>query len=204
MEDHHRMVLRTAIRPVMIASAMAVLLLPAACGMEGGDINDDPNAGTVQEQFDTLLQRPSFEEMTERYQEMVTKVRRATVQLGGIPEWRDSKGSTPISGAGCGFDFPDIGSDGGTRQINGGVSEGAIPDDRWPEVIERVGKIAESYGFNRREVFKDEPGDHDVRFYDSYGGDFVFGTKINTSMVISSGCFLKNEARERGFPSEAE
>ncbi|WP_040925943.1 LppA family lipoprotein [Saccharomonospora marina] len=64
---------------VVVAAALAVLLLPAACGTEGGDINDDPNAGTVQEQFDTLLQRPSFERMTERYKEMVTEVRQRRI-----------------------------------------------------------------------------------------------------------------------------
>lgn len=45
-----------AIRAVVSGASLAALLVASvACGTEGGDINDDPNAGTVQDQFDRLM-----------------------------------------------------------------------------------------------------------------------------------------------------
>ncbi|WP_084789563.1 LppA family lipoprotein [Saccharomonospora iraqiensis] len=169
------------VKPVVVASSLVAVVFASACGMEG-DINDDPNAGTVQDQFDTLMQRPSYEDMTERYKRMIKEVQDATVDIAGISEWRQPKGSTPVNGAGCGFDFPDIGRDGGTRQISGGVSEGPIPEGRWPKLINRVAQIAQRYGFERKQVFQDEPQNHRISLFDSYGGEFSFGTGDNTAM----------------------
>lgn len=81
---------------------------------------------------------------------------------------------------------------------------GAVPDDRWPQVVERVGRVAQRYGFDKHENIQDEPGMHRVRFVDSYGGDLTIGTNKNTSMTITSGCFLLQDARERGAPTETE
>ncbi|MBB3049805.1 hypothetical protein FHS23_000800 [Prauserella isguenensis] len=199
MEVRHRLV-----KPAVVASSLVALVLASACGMEGKDINDDPNAGTVQDQFNTLMQRPSFEDMTERYKQMIKEVQDATVNIAGIPEWEIPEGRTPVSGARCGFDFPDIGGDGGTRQISGGLSKGPIPENRWPDVIDRVTQIAQRYGFESQQVFHDKPQNHQISFSDSYGGEFSFGTESNTSMAITSGCFLLEQARQRGTPSEAE
>lgn len=200
MEDHHWRVLRTVARRAAIVCALATLVLPAACDGEG-DINDDPKAGTAQEQFDKLLRRPSFEEMTERYKQLVQEVRQVTIDVADLPAWEEPTG-TAIGGARCGFDFPDIGADGGTRQINGGFSRANISDDLWPKVVEQVARVARKYGFERSEVVQDKPGNHQIYFYDSYGGDLGLGTQAATSMSISSGCFLKDDARQRGTSPE--
>lgn len=202
MKDHHRRVLNTVVRPAVILCALATLTLPAGCGVEG-DINDDPNAGTVQEQFDKLMRRPSFEEMTERYKQLVKEVQQVTVDIAGLPAWEEPKG-TAVGGAGCGFEFPDIGADGGTRQINGGLSRANISDALWPKVVGQVAQIAREYGFERSEFARKKTGNHQVYFYDSYGGDLGLGTQTATSMSISSGCFLHEKARKRGTPAETK
>ena len=71
-------------------------------------------------------------------------------------------------------------------------------------MVDRVAQIAQRYGFDDHEMVQDKPGLHRVIFTDSYGGDFMLGTEVNTSMSISSGCFLLKQARQRGAPSEAE
>ncbi|OZM70628.1 hypothetical protein CFN78_24845 [Amycolatopsis antarctica] len=170
----------------------------SACGTEGKDINNDPNAGSAQEQYDKLLERPSFEDATEQYKELVAEVQRITVEVGGIPP----KG-TAVGGAACEFDFPGLGQDAGTRRINGGVPKAAIPDDAWPKVVAQVAEVGKRYGFERQQVFKDQPGNHQVRFFDSYGIDFSLSTEVDTSMSVSTACHFGDAARQRGAPADA-
>lgn len=195
------MVITMAARALAFALVVAALL--SGCTPEGrkiNDINDSPNAGTVEQQYATLAQRPDIDEATRVWLQLLDELKRLTVTEFALPEWLSTPGD-PVSGAGCGFDFPDIGGDGATRQINGGYSNAPITDDKWDQAVDKVGEIAKRYGFTRHERMIDRPGNHDVTYFHPDGTKVLFGTELNTVLTLISGCYLTAEAKRRGAPT---
>jgi hypothetical protein len=195
MVEEHQMTIR------VLVSVLAVATVLGGCAQEGRDINDNPNAGTIQQQFDTLTQRPDIEEATEQWLALIDEVQQALRTTFGLPEWVAYK-EDPIGRAGCGFDFPDIGGDGETRQIDGGYSEAPIPDENWDEAVTTVAAIAEKYGFTKYERMNDRTGYHDLDYLHPDGSRLLLGTQKNTTLAISSGCHLTAAAKRRGKPEE--
>lgn len=181
---------------------MAGLL--SACASEGSNINDDPNAGTQQQQYDTLLQRPNIEQVTDTYQKALQEIKQALTKTFDLPQW-EQRDDTPIGASACGFDFPDVHlPDGIARSISGGFSRSRIPEDRWEEAVEIVTDVAVNYGFQGPERVADEPGNREIRYFDTAGSRISYGQVKNMSISIRTGCHLTPEAHQRGGPPPEE
>jgi hypothetical protein len=193
---------RTPRRYLAIAIVLTGLL--SACVSEGSNINDDPNAGTQQQQYDRLLQRPDIEHATHTYQRALKEIKQALTDKFDLPRW-EQRDDTPIDESACGFDFPDIdGRQGVARSINGGFTRAAIPDDRWEEAVSTVTAIAKKYGFQGPERVADKPGNREIRYFDDAGSRLSYGQIKNMSTYISTGCHLTPGAHERGGPPPEE
>lgn len=191
---------RTA-RSYLTLLTLAALL--CGCMPEGGNINDNPNAGTIQDQYNTLVQRPDIEEATEKYKSLLDEVKAALTTRFDLPEWEYTDGSR-MDESGCGFNFPDVRADQGVaRSIRGGFTRESIPSRRWDEALQLVTKIANEYGFKGPQRIADEPGNREAYYFDAAGTRFAFGQVDNISIGISTGCFLTSEAHRRGGPVPA-
>ncbi|WP_162830255.1 LppA family lipoprotein [Amycolatopsis palatopharyngis] len=193
---------RAPLRKLALAVVLTGLL--SACVSEGSNINDDPNAGTQQQQYDTLLQRPDIEQVTDTYQAALDEIKGTLAKKFGLPEWEHGP-YREIGEAACGFDFPDVdGRQGITRTISGGFSRSTIPDDRWEESVQIITEIANKYGFKGPERVADKPGNREIRYFDAAGSRLSFGQVKNMSISISTGCHLTPEAHQRGGPPPEE
>lgn len=191
-------VLTRPARKYLTITTLAILL--CGCTPEDGDINADPNAGTVQEQYHTLLKRPNIEQATDKYQRLLADIRTALRDHFDLPPW-EHPDDTPIGAASCGFDFPDVrGDQGVTRTLKGGFTRKSIPEEEWSEALKLVTEVANQYGFKGPHRIADEPGNREVYYFDAAGSRFAFGQVNNISIGISTGCFLTPEAHRRGTP----
>ena len=59
-----------------------------------------------------------------------------------------------------------------------------IPDEVWPQVREHARELAARVGATESEMFADEPGHHNVRFFSREGTEFQVGSR---GAVITSG-----------------
>jgi hypothetical protein len=65
-----------------------------------------------------------------------------------------------------------------------------IPDDVWPKVLERVERAAASVGATQRQVFHDEPGNHEVLFVSPEGTELQIGSR-GAAIAAHTGCRLR-------------
>lgn len=166
---------------------IALLVAVTATGCGGPDVD---------ESFAKLMQRPDIEQTVTTYGEMSSKIReRLTTELGRSWE-QDSEGSA----SGCGNEF-DLGSDADVRHLPRWVSWGKLPDDQWPRAEVIVGEIVEGYGFGKAPaVIVDRQGDHEVVYKKPDGALVTFGTAVNTTLSVRTGCHLTERAHQRGTP----
>lgn len=90
----------------------------------------------------------------------------------------------------CGVDFP---AELGGRNISLAPwgFEGNIPDGKWTRARQIFADIAAEYGFRTGGLQLDEPGRHTASGVDTtLGAQYNFGTDINTSMRVTTGCHL--------------
>lgn len=137
---------------------------------------DDPMA--------ELSARPTLEQALARYEQMQQRIfDTLSAELGPFVWQRISDGI----GAGCGEDFPP-GSPGQTKSLPLWGFEANIPDERWPRAVRLIADISDDYGFSPPTVLADRPGQHDIFASDGYGGNYQFGTEVNTSWQVATGC----------------
>lgn len=179
---------------------LIVAALLCGCMPGGGNINDNPNSGTLQDQYNTLLQRPNIKQATAKYQKLISEIQALTREEYDFPEWEYNHGLA-FDESGCGFNFPDVPADQAVvRSIYGGFSRKSVPAAEWDDLVKKVARIADKYGLRGPKVVSDGPQDHQVQFFDSTGTRLDFGYIDNTVLAISTGCFLTPEAHRRGHP----
>ncbi|RSM85054.1 hypothetical protein DMH04_18975 [Kibdelosporangium aridum] len=152
---------------------------------------------TKDEQFAELMKRPDIEQIHDEYQKLLERIRNELVAKIGIAPWVPK--DEPFGGSGC-MEFPDI-SDTNKRRYSSGHSPGNLPDAKWPDAVKLVESIAGEHGFKLHGAVVDRPNDHEVTFGNDWGGELLFGTAINTTLSVSSGCHLSRAAKERGTPA---
>lgn len=169
-----------------LAMVLALLTLLTAC------IGPSPQEERMNAEAE-LAARPTSEEMISRYSEMQQRIRDTLDTELGPVEWsvrRDSAEST------CGGDFSAIG--GRNIAMAPWGFDGNIPDDRWPRARQIFADIASEYGFAPAGLQIDEPGRHSTNGVDvALGAQYTFGTNVNTSMQITTGCHLPAAATPR-------
>lgn len=144
--------------------------------------------GTVQEQQATLAARPTIQEITAHYERMQTELRQRLVAEIGVSEW--VKRSEP-SASGC-SDYPGIGGE--SRGLGFWGSDGNLPDARWPQALEIITEVTGDYGFTPPEIVVDRPSEHQIVGTDQYGATYNFGTAVNTSLSVATGCHRNPQA----------
>lgn len=75
-----------------------------------------------------------------------------------------------------------------TRHI---VFDGPIPDDVWPQALQRVRDSAAELGAHEVYNYVDKPGHHDVAVFANDGAEVRFGTRVAASLSARSDCYLK-------------
>ncbi|GAA3546190.1 hypothetical protein GCM10022222_32310 [Amycolatopsis ultiminotia] len=158
------------------------------------------NDKAAADQFKQLMQRPDIDEAAARYDEMYRKIREQLTNAVPSLHWEQTN---PPGRAACSTEFGAIDTagraDAQERGLGNWAAHGNLPDARWDEAVSIVGGVARSYGFNSGPtVVKNNPSDHYVTFHDSYGGELVFGTAVNTTLLVRTGCHLTAEAKKRG------
>ncbi|MGL4306625.1 MAG: LppA family lipoprotein [Mycobacteriaceae bacterium] len=139
-----------------------------------------------------LMDRPTLEDtvarLTQMQEDIITALSTAIPTIAWKP-YREP------GGAGC--DQPLTISDGHSRTLTGWSIEGGISDADWPQALDIVTRIARSYGFAEPGFYVDKPGRHDARYQDDLGNYFSFGTYLNASIAIGTGCFLPQADKTR-------
>lgn len=74
-----------------------------------------------------------------------------------------------------------------TRHI---VFDGPIPDDVWPQALQRVRDRAAELGAHEVFVYVDKPGDHDVAIHGDNDVEVQFGTRVAGVLSARSDCYL--------------
>jgi hypothetical protein len=168
-------------RPVA-AALLAVLTVLLCVGCSTPEPSTQEKAMDPQAE---LAARPTLEEMTARYDQMLQRIRdRLDTELGPFT-WHESDGRTWGT---CGRDFPShLG--GYTTSPPSWVSDRNIPDDQWPRAQRIVADITAEYGFATMGLQIDKPGRHHTHGSEpNLGAYYDFGTYLATTLRVSSGC----------------
>ncbi|QIZ36045.1 LppA family lipoprotein [Saccharopolyspora sp. ASAGF58] len=137
-----------------------------------------------------LRQRPSIEEISERYEQMQQRLLdRLNTEVGPL-SWAVSD---PVSRAVC-TEFPDV-FDAESRVLESWRAPGNLPDADWPLAVEIVQEITIEYGFGEPEIIINRSGDHEIIGNDQFGAVYQFGTAANTVLMITTGCHLLTAAK---------
>lgn len=187
-------------RRTVTTLVVAVMLFATGCDvLRGGDINGNPDAGSREQQYDVLRKRPDIEQITRTYQQLLADIMSTTSERFGLPDW--TLGSREeINASGCG-EFPGVElREGEKRSIRGGSARANLSDEKWQEALDVVAGLAREKGFTKGPgILIDRPGEHVVEFYDTrYGALLSFGTKLRTTLSISTGCHLTPEVHGGG------
>ncbi len=166
-------------------TALAIAVLAAGCAFTGSERDD------MDEKLATLTQRPTIEDIRATYEDMQVRLRdRLSAEVGPL-NWVNRRN---FSGAGC-ADFPNVGGE--SLTLDGWMSEGNLPDTRWGDAVLIVAEVTGEYGFGTPRVVVDRPSDHEITATDRYGGHYLFGTAVNTVLLVSTGCHLPANAHPR-------
>ena len=147
-----------------------------------------------------LRARPSFEQATAGYVQMLTEMRAALARI--VPDLRWEHPAPVVNGsAGCLPPFSDIP---GVATVDyGHDSFGRIPEDRWPEALQEITTIAAQYHFAAPQTLSvpaaSRPGaipPRIVYFHDPWGGNFSFQTEVNTILSVQSPCLRLADGRD--------
>jgi hypothetical protein len=187
-------------RTLCLIAAGCTTLVLSACGP------DTPPETTVDQkttQFTELMTRPDIDQAVARYEQMYTKVRDQITALAPTLTW---KPANPPSSASCGNDFAAVNADlpKNDAEIKGlanWMADGNLPDAQWDQAIAVVRSVAQGYGFDTGEITVNRPSDHEIVFHDQYKAELNFGTAVNTTLLLRTGCHLTAEAKKRGSPA---
>ena len=75
-----------------------------------------------------------------------------------------------------------------TRHI---VFDGPIPNDVWPQALQRVRDRAAELGAHEVFLYVDKPGDHDVAIHGDNDVEVQFETRVAGVLSARSDCYLK-------------
>lgn len=133
-----------------------------------------------------LAARPTSEQIVGRYSEMQQRIRDTLDTELGPFNWYLAGAGTEST---CGGEFSALG--GRNIFMDPWASDASISDDQWPRARQIFADIAAGYGFTPAGVQIDEPGRHSTNGVDTaLGAQYSFGTNLNTSMQITTGCHL--------------
>ncbi|MCA1189969.1 MULTISPECIES: LppA family lipoprotein [unclassified Saccharopolyspora] len=172
---------------LMLLTALVMSL--TACGVEPGQESE----GSMEDQRAELLSRPSMEEASARYQEMLTRVRD---ELAVAYPWISWNYVRELHNSGC-TGFNEFTTTAESQTLGVWSTEGNIPDPEWPHAEQIVARISAEYGFTPPETVVSRPADHQIVGSDAYGAGYRFGTAKRTVLSGSTGCHLPQAEKDK-------
>ena len=129
--------------------------------------------------------RPSMEQVIEDYQEMRTEMfAELGAKLGEKP-WGDAPNDIGQLRSGCGNDEDDEGERVGLSTQS---FQGTYDRSEWQQAAQIVWRVGREYGFTETGTIVDRADDLKVYGEDEYGGRYILGMAVNTTLGISTGC----------------
>jgi predicted LppA-like lipoprotein len=172
--------------------ALALLVVLAVAGCEGNEVVSEFE-GDEQQQRAELMRRPSLEDASARYQEMLARMRNELTTSFPWMNWRTSQGLTR---AGC-AEFKVYKEELETHYLGVWVAYGDLSDADWPRAQQVIADIGRSYGFGEPRIMSDRPGNHEITALDQYGASYSIGAGHNIAINGSTGCHLPQAVKDR-------
>ncbi|MDI2027399.1 LppA family lipoprotein [Saccharopolyspora sp. TS4A08] len=151
------------------------------------------HGGSIEEQQAELMRRPSMEEASARYQEMLARMRDALTARFPWMQWQTSE---DVLRSGC-AEFDAYKDDLETQELGIWVAFGTLPEEEWPEAQRIATDIGASYGFAPPRVFSTKPGDHHITALDGFRATWGLSGGNNISLSGNTGCHLPQAAKDR-------
>lgn len=170
-----------------VATVMLVLagLLVTGCG---GTVSTNDDAQASQNRhatLDKLHNRPSLEDTEQHLHDTVQRIIAAINDVTPGLKWH-SQGDRDQGP--CGGEYSN--TDGQDVYLPHMVSDTPIPDANWPRALQAARNVAREAGITEIDVFKDQPGDHEVNLYGSNGNTIQFGSVQAVALFGGTGCRL--------------
>lgn len=137
-----------------------------------------------QEQDAQLRERPTSEVQVTRLRALREQVRDQLSAELGLTAWSERGNG---GRAGCG-EWPD--SSGETVVLESLLLTGGVPDEQWPTAVEVVTRTAQAAGFGVADPVVDRPGEHEVVLRGEWGSLLRFGTAVDATLSLATGCHL--------------
>jgi hypothetical protein len=180
---------------VLVLKRLALVLLLSVVVVSGCGGNDLTSKfeGDEAAQRTELMRRPSIEEASARYQEMLGRIRDGLTARFPWMRWETSQ---ELLRAGC-AEFDSFKSDLESQTLGVWVAFGDLPDAEWPEVQRIATDIAAGYGFGAPRVMSDRPGDRTITSLDQYGAAYSVSGGRNIALNGSTDCHLPQVVKDR-------
>lgn len=166
-------------------TALAVALV---LSMTGCDMYENPYQKTGPEETaeaaERLVPLPSLEDTETQLQQALDELAAQVSSLVPGTTWSQLYERSPGP---C--DPPYDQTEGRQVRLENYSASRGIPDEVWPEVREHARELAARVGATESEVFADEPGHRNVRFYSREGTAFMVGSQ-GASISSGTGCRL--------------
>jgi len=168
----------------------ACVVVVAALMLTGcGGVLDDPYKATgganAAAAAAKLVHLPSLEDTEARVQQAVLELGSYISTLVPGLQWHWNRDR---SQGGCSRPYDR--TEGTRVHLRNYVASGPIPDQVWPQALQRAKEIASALGATGGQGFKDQPGDHDARFYSPEGTVLWLASTVNAAISSDTGCRL--------------
>jgi hypothetical protein len=135
---------------------------------------------------DRLRAKGSAEEALARYETALQATADDISKLLPGLTWRWNRDAKHVD---CGGDFAETR---GVRVITRNlVSDGPIPDDRWPAVLQVLHEHAAELGATQEHVYADKSGHHDIAIYADNGVELRLIARGQAVLNAMSDCYLQ-------------
>lgn len=174
---------------VRSARAVAVVvlagLLLAGCGGSLSANDDAQNSQSRRDAVGRLNSQPSLEETEQHLHDVVQWIIDAIHVVSPGLRWVPHRERLQSP---CGGEYSNTG--GIEVTLPSMLSDIPIPDADWPRAVQAARNVAREAGITEIEVFRDQPGDHDVNLTGSNGNSIHFGSAEATGLRGTTGCRL--------------
>ena len=175
-------------RRMLLGSAIAVVLTMTGCHMTNPHQPTGPSEAT--KAAANLKSLPSLEDTETQLHATIEQVGAKARSIDPTLTWR---WLDEPSRAGCNPPYEK--SEGELILMPKYVSDNPIPDESWSQVLAVARDAAAKLGATSVEMFHDEPGFHDVRFYNETGTALRIGTEKAALITGSTGCRLPRDQK---------
>lgn len=175
-------------RHVLLATATAIMLATTGCDMT--DPYHPTSPADSAQAAETLKTLPSLEYTEAQVHATIEHIGAQATAISPSLNWYWHR--EPSRG-GC---LPPYEQSGGEEILmDNYVSDTPIPEESWAQIFAIARDAATKLGATGLEVFKDAPGDHDVRFYNQTGTAIRLGSWKAALITGSTGCRLPRDKK---------